>query len=158
MSKRPEDFSTEVRQQRVAQAEAEARIALIPKSAPTFASWTLGQWLLGILVALAAVSCVYLIASGADKQSTGSGGTEDSFSAERACNNFVQDRLKSPSTAHFNADTSTKSGDTWTVSGSVDSENGFGANLRSTFTCTMTVSGNNVHLDNLDFNDGGDVN
>lgn len=88
----------------------------------------------------------------------GGGGGGDSFAAEYTCNDFVKDRLKSPSTAHFPSDTSSHVGNTWTVHGSVDSENGFGASLRSTFTCTMTVSGDNWHLDNLDFNDGGTVN
>lgn len=81
-----------------------------------------------------------------------------SFEAEYACNDFARDRLKSPSTAHFNEDTSSNVGNRWTVSGSVDSENSFGASLRSTFTCTMTISGDTWRLVDLDFRDGGGVN
>jgi hypothetical protein len=40
----------------------------------------------------------------------------------------------------------------------VDAENSFGAKLRSSFVCTMTLSGGTWHLDNLDFNDGGEIN
>lgn len=96
--------------------------------------------------------------SGSGSSGGGGGGGSSSFAAEYECNDFVRDRLKSPSTAHFPSDTSSHVGDTWTVSGSVDSENGFGAALRSTFTCTMTNSGDNWHLVNLDFNDGGGIN
>lgn len=88
----------------------------------------------------------------------GGGGGGDSFAAEYECNEFVRDRLKSPSTAHFPADTSSHVGNQWTVRGSVDSENSFGASLRSTFTCKMTVTGDNWHLDDIQLNDGGTIN
>lgn len=81
----------------------------------------------------------------------------DKSLAFNACKVFVERRLKAPATARFRsfyqADgevTVTGFGDgPYTVRSSVDSENGFGANLRSTFTCTVTRSGDDWRLDNL---------
>jgi hypothetical protein len=61
------------------------------------------------------------------------------------CKNFVTDRLKSPGSAKFRNPSQTDgevvwvSTDdvTWTIQSSVDSENGFGALLRSNFVCTV---------------------
>lgn len=71
---------------------------------------------------------------------------------------FVTDELKSPSTADFpvyGADgiSITKAGNTYTVIGYVDSENGFGADLRTNFILTMTKSGDKYTKDDLTFLD-----
>jgi hypothetical protein len=104
------------------------------------------------------VAAVVLAVIGVIAGLNSSTGVPQDFSAESACNDFVRSRLKSPATAHFNADTTTNVGSTYTVSGTVDSANGFGAQLRSSFTCTMTDTGDKWHLVNLEFVDGGDVN
>jgi len=53
-----------------------------------------------------------------------------------ACENAVETMLKSPSTARFN---SAASGDNpWTIVGSVDSENSFGATVRADYQCTVS--------------------
>jgi hypothetical protein len=64
--------------------------------------------------------------------------TADRFSAEVACEDFVERRLRAPSTADYTGVAATGGGNSWTVSGSVDSENGFGAKIRSRFGCRMT--------------------
>lgn len=57
-----------------------------------------------------------------------------------ACTQFVEDRLKSPATADFEGmgyATITNTGQAWTVRSHVDSENGFGATVRTEFVCKM---------------------
>lgn len=66
--------------------------------------------------------------------------------AKRACTEqFIPTRLKAPATAKFtdveiSSDTSSV-GETYTVTGSVDSQNGFGALIRSKFTCIVHANG-----------------
>lgn len=57
--------------------------------------------------------------------------------AEMTCEELVKDSLKSPGTAEF-VDVTTKARPDGKVvtTGSVDSQNGFGASVRSSFTCT----------------------
>jgi hypothetical protein len=50
------------------------------------------------------------------------------YDAKVACENFVKDRLKAPSTADFSHVTYSGGPSTWTVIGAVDAENSFGAN------------------------------
>lgn len=69
----------------------------------------------------------------------GSSSSDNSVEAQIACENRVKDALKSPSTADFD-DEVTGSGP-YTVTGTVDSENSFGAMLRSDFRCTVKVTG-----------------
>jgi len=58
---------------------------------------------------------------------------------------FVTDRLKSPSTAEFSSQNQEiiiqKDDSTWVVTGHVDSQNGFGAMIRSSFICEITYRG-----------------
>ena len=61
--------------------------------------------------------------------------------AVRVCEEeFIPPRLKAPATAEYDL---TASGGpvTYTVSGTVDSENSFGAKIRSTWTCTVGSDG-----------------
>lgn len=58
------------------------------------------------------------------------------------CEDLVKENLKAPSTAEF--DTSATGDGTWTVTGTVDAENSFGAMLRSEFQCTVVVSGDSI--------------
>lgn len=63
-------------------------------------------------------------------------GSMDQAMADK-CTSQVATRLKSPSTAEFSGVRvmHKKSDDTWTVEGNVDSQNGFGATVRSRFVC-----------------------
>lgn len=56
--------------------------------------------------------------------------------ARDACEQFVDKRLKSPGSADYNL-VATQDGTLWTVTGTVDSENSFGASLRSTVRCSL---------------------
>jgi hypothetical protein len=67
---------------------------------------------------------------------------------------FVEKRLKCPSTAKFSAEldgVSQSNDTTFFVKGYVDSQNGFGAMIRSVYNCIITYmpSINKVQCDNL---------
>lgn len=64
----------------------------------------------------------------------------DGAHAKVACRGMVQDKLKAPSTADFNSERVSGSGTSWNVAGSVDSQNSFGAKIRSNYTCSLTYS------------------
>lgn len=58
------------------------------------------------------------------------------------CREWARDRLQSPSTAEFKAEEVAPAGDNrWTVTGAIDAENGFGATVRATYTCTIRLDG-----------------
>ena len=68
---------------------------------------------------------------------------------------FVKQRLKSPSTAKFagtfeKRDHITQVGDReYRISSYVDSQNGFGATIRSKWSCTIYFEGNNAKCKDL---------
>jgi hypothetical protein len=70
----------------------------------------------------------------------------DEISAYVMCQDFVEDRLKAPSTADFpqlSDWTATKTGpDQWRIRSYVDAENSFGAAIRSRFVCEVRYVGN----------------
>lgn len=79
----------------------------------------------------------------------GGGGEDREYGAFDVCQQFVKDRLRSPASAEFRnffeddgevVVTGTGDGP-YTVRSSVDSQNGFGAMLRSDFTCTVSYAG-----------------
>lgn len=64
------------------------------------------------------------------------------YSAESACEKRVEGMLKSPSTAKFTSSASvtpTSSGYSVKVTGTVDSQNSFGAMIRTPYRCTVTT-------------------
>jgi hypothetical protein len=76
------------------------------------------------------------------------------------CKSFVQQNLKAPATAVFPASNAPgvavahlESKGRWGVLGYVDSQNSFGAMLRSGFTCEVSYSGNQVTLHQLQIGD-----
>ena len=94
----------------------------------------------GLLVVLLLACCI----GGVVKAMAG-GGSNDSSSSDRTleaksmCETFVKRQLKAPATAKFSDESAAKvSATEYTSGGSVDSENSFGALLRSTYVCDMT--------------------
>lgn len=77
--------------------------------------------------------------------SLANGGSDDGYDSNNKyeaiaqCEERVKQLLKAPSTAEFTTDAS--GGGAWTVTGTVDSENSFGAMLRSNFQCTVKITG-----------------
>lgn len=89
---------------------------------------------IGVLILLGVGGCMAAVSSGG-------GGYDPNNAAEATsqCESRVEQLLKSPSTAKFDSK-ATGSG-TWTVNGTVDSENSFGAVVRSSYQCTVVISG-----------------
>lgn len=102
------------------------------------------MWLgaLVAVLALCAAGAVILAVVG-DTQ----GDAPDPVSADRAidaqimCERFVEKQLKSPASAEFRPERTTKDGAKYTVIGTVDSQNSFGAMLRSDYVCTVRDEG-----------------
>jgi hypothetical protein len=94
-----------------------------------------------------------------DDSSTTSGGSNTPSSddlelgAWNVCHQFVEDRLKAPSTADFedvDEYKASNSAGVWTIVGWVDSENSFGAKIRTDYVCKVRhVSGQRFNLVDL---------
>lgn len=109
---------------------------------------TKGQHIAGAVgVGLILVVGVAVLGSGG----SGGGGADgpqpelDRIAAELACEDFVADRLKAPSTAEFTealVSTPLDSLDSsvFIVDGQVDGQNSFGAMIRNRYTCTVQLS------------------
>lgn len=95
------------------------------------------------------VAAVLVICGFAVFGRSGSGGDSDEYGAKVACRDFVKARLKAPATADFSGETVTGSGTSYTVRGAVDSENSFGAKLRSTYVCVVEDAGSEWRLTSL---------
>jgi hypothetical protein len=78
-----------------------------------------------------------------------SNSSKTSTDAIVAAENFVKDNLKAPSTAKFsNEEAKQDNAGNWTVSGLVDSQNSFGAMLRSSFI--LRLDKNDSLISNVD--------
>ena len=79
--------------------------------------------------------------------SSGSGeDLTDEYYLKDTCKDWVKDKLKAPSTADFGGESVDGGPDAdgyFTVSGYVDAENGFGANIRADWTCDIRVNASN---------------
>jgi hypothetical protein len=77
---------------------------------------------------------------------------DNRYEAIAQCEAAIMDRLKAPSTASF--DSTASGGGTWTVTGTVDAENSFGATIRSSYQCSVIINEANdtarVRVDHLD--------
>ncbi len=90
-------------------------------------------WIVGAVVGVTILASV-ISSGGDDKADAGSGRSSD---AKYVCEKSVKDQLKAPATAKFTGATATLgAGDRWTVTGSVDSQNSFGALVRTAYTCS----------------------
>jgi hypothetical protein len=120
-------------------AGATAARASVPAEPTSSKPTKQGNPVIGFLVLAFIVGSILHACNGSDEDG-GAGG-----SAASACEDLVADRLRAPATADFpgtSAYTITGSGDTYTVAGYVDAENGFGAFIRSDWTCTVRATGN----------------
>lgn len=74
--------------------------------------------------------------------------------ARVACENFVTDRLVSPSSANFSRPDVTEDNDLYTVSGHVDADNRAGAAIRIDYDCVVRhTGGDDWRLVQLDHNE-----
>ena len=94
--------------------------------------------ILGVIVLWIAV---FVLSNLGQNSSTTTSSSGDSIGAWVVCEKFVKDRLKSPASAEFppNYSSYTKNltDKKYEVSAYVDSQNSFGASLRTKFTCTV---------------------
>jgi hypothetical protein len=97
---------------------------------------------------------IYAVATAAPGQGRGADEAYDPdnrLEAISQCEDLVGQQLKSPTSADFNS-TATGPG-TWTVTGTVDAENSFGATVRAEYQCTVTVVGERITR-KIDFFEG----
>jgi hypothetical protein len=101
-----------------------------------------------LIVAIAAILGNNLGGDGGSDSVGGSSG------AEAICETFVKERLRAPATAEFSgAAVDVVNRDEYLVVGTVDSENGFGALVRTDYECTVRAAGlNKWTLVDLDIN------
>lgn len=76
-------------------------------------------------------------------------GPKGAADAVAICKQLVKDRLKAPTTAQFAGDRASGSSPRWTVTGTVTSENSFGAALASDYACTVRLEGGAFVLESL---------
>jgi hypothetical protein len=95
----------------------------------------LGWGCLGIVALVIGVPVACTIAySGAGS----SDWAPSAIEARNICEDWVREQLKSPSSADFNDGSVTGAGaGPYTITGTVDAQNSFGAMLRSDWTCTI---------------------
>lgn len=104
-------------------------------------------WLLAALVVL----CTGAVVVGAFTSDEGT--SDPSGDAKRVCQEeFLPKRLKAPATAKFTGVTVSSSGEVYTVIGSVDSENSFGALVRASFSCVVRAEGDQWILQSANIN------
>lgn len=72
-----------------------------------------------------------------------------SVQAAQLCQQAVLDRLKSPATASFSNVTAELFNQTYTVKGSVDSQNSFGGLARSDWSCEIFAGGDGLATPNI---------
>jgi hypothetical protein len=98
---------------------------------------------------------------GGQARTTGGSGDDDVARAVAydMCKDFVRTRLKAPATARFpdywrgGEVVVGGAGPSYTVRAHVDSENSFGALLRTRFTCDVMQDGDKWTLNSLDLDD-----
>lgn len=100
----------------------------------------IGTWRAWLVIAVLLAIVAFVVYDG-DNDNPDAEDEHPADEARIACEAWVRDELKSPSTAQFTDGTATGTDGDWTITGSVDSENSFGATLRSAWTCTAKVDG-----------------
>jgi hypothetical protein len=77
------------------------------------------------------------------------------YEMKAQCEGFAGERLKSPATADYDLEATPIPDDpqeAWEVVGTVDSENSFGAKVRSEVRCVIHFEGTTAQLDDIDIN------
>jgi len=100
---------------------------------------------LAIVVLSIVVIAISAIGGGGEDDPDGGG----EFEAVAQCEGFVDKRLKAPATADYHL-TATEQASGWLVTGTVDSENSFGAKVRSNVRCVIHFAGDTAYLDEID--------
>lgn len=105
----------------------------------SFGKGCLGCFGLVVLVAVLFGGCAAIRGSSGSSTST-----DNSYEAIAQCEARIDNLLKAPATADYSSDASGSGAGPWTVTGTVDAENSFGAKIRSEYQCTVTMSGDSA--------------
>jgi hypothetical protein len=145
-----ESARTRIQQQNLeAQEIARRKAETATLAARNNRRWSIAMWIGASLF----VIWVWRSCSTADSTTPQGENCSDSISAKIMAENFMEKRLKSPSTADFCNSASDfaaeRDGSNWVVTGCVDSENSFGATIRTNFKVTMTCATDGWTLVNL---------
>lgn len=106
------------------------------------------KWIIGGIIAL-----IFVIGLFSDDNN--GTGNSDPILAYNYAKDFIKDRLKSPSTAEFPGTFEKKNhvrdlgNGQYQISSWVDSQNGFGAKIRSRWSCKITFKNEQVHAENI---------
>lgn len=71
------------------------------------------------------------------------------YDAQTACEDAIRAQLKAPSSAKFSNLRYVEKAPIYTIRLDVDSENSFGATIRSTYTCELSWTGSTYRMDDL---------
>ena len=113
--------------------------------------------LIWLIIIAAAIAFFYIIGSNDDSSSSSSSPSTNKFLAYNYAKDFVKENLKSPSTAEFpgvsekDRHTTSLGGGKYKIVSWVDSQNSFGATIRTNFSCIIVFEGNNVRCEDLKF-------
>ncbi|WP_319230545.1 zinc ribbon domain-containing protein [Draconibacterium orientale] len=105
------------------------------------------------------IAIFYITGSDDDNSSSNSSPSTNKFLAYNYAEDFVKESLKSPSTAKFpgvsekDQHTTDLGGGKYKIESWVDSQNGFGATIRTRFSCIIIFEGNNVKCQQLKFDE-----
>lgn len=120
----------------------------IPTKKPKTPLWFLLIFVPGVLIA-------FMVAIYYENRSAGPtepAQADESRQAERACRRYIEQQLKAPATARYPTPSTSKDGPEYTVTGSVDSQNSFGALVRTQYKCMVSSEGGGTwKLEYLDF-------
>jgi len=106
------------------------------KPAPSKSS-NVGGWIVLAVIVFTVWACV--ASADTDTSAPGDDPETDEYTAIAACERSVEAQLRAPATAEFSNQVASRGADgSYEVRGNVDSENGFGAMLRSSWTCSAT--------------------
>lgn len=101
------------------------------------------NWLVVVIVVVGGVLLLAIGGQDRDNQDI-----FDAVDARVACQNFIEERLVSPATAEF-AGRPERVGDVWLWRTEVDSENGFGALVRTRWECAVNPGLNSIEARQL---------
>lgn len=109
-----------------------------------------GCFVTGCLALVGLLAVLWVIGSLVDSKPTPG---SDKLGAFLASQDFVKRELRAPSTAKFSdfdeARVSSTGGDSYTVAGWVDAQNGFGAMIRNDFVCKLHKVGDTWYRDDV---------
>lgn len=94
-----------------------------------------------VITVLGGLFCVAGVIAAVSNSAKSGPPADRSLEGAAMCETFVKQQLKAPATARFSEETTTKvAEDEYATTGAVDSQNSFGALLRSHFRCDLTIS------------------